>query len=54
MALPLKESPFYCKLQSRASVEKSYTDHRIRKKLRVLIPGAGLGRLAYDVAKLGP
>ncbi|KAK0460511.1 N2227-like protein-domain-containing protein [Desarmillaria tabescens] len=24
-----------------------------RKKLRVLIPGAGLGRLAYDVAKLG-
>ncbi|KAK0499129.1 N2227-like protein [Armillaria luteobubalina] len=24
-----------------------------RKKLRVLIPGAGLGRLAYDIAKLG-
>ncbi|KAF8834496.1 N2227-domain-containing protein [Paxillus ammoniavirescens] len=24
-----------------------------RRKLRVLVPGAGLGRLAYDVAKLG-
>jgi hypothetical protein len=25
----------------------------IRRKLRVLVPGAGLGRLAYEVAKLG-
>ena len=24
-----------------------------RRSLRVLVPGAGLGRLAYDVAKLG-
>lgn len=24
-----------------------------RRTLRVLVPGAGLGRLAYDVAKLG-
>ena len=24
-----------------------------RQKLRVLVPGAGLGRLAYDVAHLG-
>ncbi|KAJ3515949.1 hypothetical protein NLJ89_g1445 [Agrocybe chaxingu] len=24
-----------------------------RRKLRVLVPGAGLGRLAYDIAKLG-
>ena len=24
-----------------------------RRALRVLVPGAGLGRLAYDVAKLG-
>ena len=24
-----------------------------RKRLRVLVPGAGLGRLAYDVASLG-
>ena len=28
-------------------------DHPIRRTLRVLVPGAGLGRLAYDVAKLG-
>ncbi|CAA7263368.1 unnamed protein product [Cyclocybe aegerita] len=27
--------------------------HEERRKLRVLVPGAGLGRLAYDVAKLG-
>lgn len=25
----------------------------IRAKLRVLVPGAGLGRLAYDIAGLG-
>lgn len=25
----------------------------VRKRLRVLVPGAGLGRLAYDVASLG-
>jgi hypothetical protein len=24
-----------------------------RRKLKVLVPGAGLGRLAYDVAKMG-
>ena len=24
-----------------------------RETIRVLVPGAGLGRLAYDVAKLG-
>lgn len=27
--------------------------HRSRGKLRVLVPGAGLGRLAWDVAALG-
>lgn len=25
----------------------------LRTKLRVLVPGAGLGRLAYDVANMG-
>jgi len=24
-----------------------------RRKVKVLVPGAGLGRLAYDVAKMG-
>lgn len=27
--------------------------HIYRETVRVLVPGAGLGRLAYDVAKLG-
>ena len=27
--------------------------HTHRDNIRVLIPGAGLGRLAYDIAKLG-
>ncbi|KIM41212.1 hypothetical protein M413DRAFT_27609 [Hebeloma cylindrosporum] len=29
------------------------TSPEARRKLKVLVPGAGLGRLAYDVAKLG-
>ena len=27
--------------------------HAHRGEIRVLVPGAGLGRLAYDIAKLG-
>ena len=31
----------------------SFSQARYRHNFRVLVPGAGLGRLAYDVAKLG-
>ncbi|KAF8551845.1 N2227-domain-containing protein [Imleria badia] len=32
---------------------EDYFEGRDRQTIRVLVPGAGLGRLAYDVAKLG-
>lgn len=32
---------------------RSSSQAKFRHNFRVLVPGAGLGRLAYDVAKLG-
>ncbi len=31
----------------------SFSQTRFRHNFHVLVPGAGLGRLAYDIAKLG-
>jgi carnosine N-methyltransferase len=34
-------------------LRSSFSEARFRHNFRVLVPGAGLGRLAYEVAKLG-
>ena len=38
---------------SRSSLIRCGLIHAHRSEIRVLVPGAGLGRLAYDIAKLG-
>jgi hypothetical protein len=42
----------YCFLLFPPASPRIYS-HSPRLKLKVLVPGAGLGRLAYDVAKMG-
>ena len=47
------ESPDERSVPSHNFVFRSGLTHMRRGNIRVLVPGAGLGRLAYDIAKLG-